>query len=90
MFGSTQRKVAAGDQLVHNGTGFHRRGCVVLLLPGLQVARVDAAALLQKITDGERTFVIDNTRRFIEQLVAELRNEGLNGDFIHRARGGDP
>ncbi len=85
-----QRKVAAGEQLAHNGTGLHRRGCVVLLLPGLQVSCVDTTALLQKITDGKRTFVIDNTRRFIEQLIAELRNEGLNRDFIHGARGGDP
>src|SRR5258708_19060697 len=89
VFGSTQRKVAAGAKLTGNQTDLHRCRFIVLLLPGLQVSRVDTTALLQKITDGERTFVIDNTRRFIAQLIAELRNEALNGDSALRARGRD-
>src|SRR5258708_12830938 len=84
VFGSTQRKVAAGAKLTGNQTDLHGCRFIVLLLAGLQMSRVDTTALLQKITDGERPFVIDNTRGFIEHILSDMQPDGPKEHSIHR------
>src|SRR5258706_973692 len=84
MFGGPHRKIAVGNQLADYWTRLHCRGFVVLVISHSQMSSMDTAALLQKIVDGEWTFVIDNASRFIDQLIAKLGNERLNGDLVNR------
>src|SRR5437667_12773729 len=82
--GHTPCEMTTGDKLANNRTYLHRRCCIILLIPHFQVPRIDTAALFEKIADGERTLVVDNTGRFIDQLVAESRNNRLYGYFVDR------
>src|SRR5579884_295980 len=83
--GSVQREIVAGEKKTHQQASIHRRRFVVLLISGLQMPGIDAAALTKKIANRERAFIIDNTGRLINQLIAKLRNERLNRDFIDGA-----
>src|SRR5258708_7024850 len=77
LFGGAHRKIAIQQQLAEDRADFHGRSFVMLLLAHLQMARVNAAALFEKIVHSERTLVIDNTTRFVDRLVPKLRDERL-------------
>src|SRR5271157_3572138 len=86
---STHGRITTGNELANDGTYFHRGGFIVLLRKHLKMSSVNTTTLLQKIAYGDRPFVIDNTGWFIEQLIAQLRNESLDRDFINRTIGGN-
>src|SRR5579884_2142867 len=79
--------MAAGNQLAEDGADLHGRSLVVLLLQDLEVARVNPAALLEKVAYRDRPLVIDHAIGPVDQLVAKLGNEGLDRDFVYRAIG---
>src|SRR5579883_760157 len=83
--GSVQREIVAGKKKTHQQASIHRRGLIALLVPSLQMPGIDTAALAEKVANCERTFIIDNTGRLINQLIAKLRYERLNRDFIDGA-----
>src|SRR2546421_3495960 len=80
-FGVTEGKITTGEKPAGDGTYLHRRGYVVLLVAHLQVPRVDTAALLEKIADGERPFVIDNTGGVLNTQKTQPGKERLGREF---------
>src|SRR2546430_16503430 len=84
-FGVTEGKITTGEKPAGDGAYLHRRGYVVLLIAHLQVPRVDTAALLEKIADGERPFVIDNTGGGTEQLIIAMGKKRPCKDIIYKA-----
>src|SRR5260370_39340408 len=79
--------MAASDKLPRSGC--ERHGCcfIILLLEDPEMTGINPAALLEKITYGDGAFIVDNAIRSIDELIAKLRDEGLDGDFIDGAIG---
>src|SRR5579875_4036156 len=86
---TAHRKGMISNQLPDNATNLHRRSLIVLLVTHAQVSGVDTTALLEKIADGEWAFVIHNTFRFIDELIAKLRDQCLYRNLVYRTIGWD-
>src|SRR5581483_2233104 len=84
-----QSEVATGNELAKNWGDAHGRGLVLLPFTHGQVAGVDAPALLEKVAHGQRSLVVDDALRLIDERIAKLRNQGLDRNLIDRAAGGD-
>ncbi|HEY6407720.1 MAG TPA: hypothetical protein VIY29_09660 [Ktedonobacteraceae bacterium] len=71
--GSAECKVTAGDELAHDWSDLHRRSFIVLLLEYFEMSSINSTALLEKVTNSYRAFVINDTIRSIDELKAKLR-----------------
>src|SRR5258708_25952288 len=79
--------MAASDKLPRNGCDLH--GCCFIILPleDPEMTGINPAALLEKITYGDGAFIVDDAIWSIDELIAKLRDERLDGDFIDGAIG---
>src|SRR6266849_6215094 len=75
------------SSMPRNGRDLHGRCFIILLLEDPEMTGINPAALLEKITYGDGAFIVDDAIRSINELIAKLRDECLDGDFIDGAIG---